>query len=204
MRQFAIVALSSIAVAGFIVILALLWVHTVRTNRKLRESRELEERMKAAEEALRNSGISLVTRENQKVHAICTEQSLLTGLADYLDLLQAGKVKQWEKVVLKPKATFTFSAVEGDHRFIHTGTKQEAEDVLRRVICSVTGLDLSELENRDSYNRLMRIIMKSDSRLYVPYSSGSDGEADYRFYGQTTLAEFEARISPSTRASHID
>lgn len=129
------------------------------------------------------------------ITAICTLAVFTKGLYAHNQKVESGEMKEWEKVVVYAKPSFTFAGSEQTRRPVHTGTRTDLELIAGSIIMVLTGVDPDTVSRKD-YEKALQIIFERDSRLFVPYAgSPSDGEKQFAFYGKTTIEQAIADIN---------
>ena len=138
--------------------------------------------------------------KNEGVMAVCTREAFEVALREHKEFLGAGSINSWDKVVLKPKATFTFSLTQPAHRPVHTGTARTFEHrVLPGLFRHVTGFDTfdPDVVRQDFLVRIRDALLHEDSRLFVPYSSNRSDfplKDQHHHYGETTVAQLRKAL----------
>lgn len=145
---------------------------------------------------LKDSGVRFYYNVSNDIVAVCTESSFQAGLAEHTKQVKDGKQKLWDKVVCTAKPTFTFAGSEQTLRPIHTGLRDDLDEIMGKIVIKIVGGAERYTLDRDDFEKVLKSILIKDSRLFVPYSgSVPSAEEQFNIYGSTTLKEAQLHIS---------
>ena len=166
-----------VCATGICCALAILVGRSLRTLQHRKELRVMRDRLKAF-------GAWIRYRTVGDIIGVASDFEFQQELA-----LNTKKIDPWDKVVLMFKPTFTFAKRESVMRPIHTGLREDLDEIIRTRVREITGYGDEGLSGGEWYE-LLEIIMIKDERLFVPYA-GTDAEGKWQFkiFGQKTLAE---------------
>jgi len=144
---------------------------------------------------LKQAGVKFYMKTANSVTGVTRADTHRLGERTHHFLVENGKLQGWDKVVIYASPTFTFAVDEQSRRPIHTGIYDDLVMIVDGIIHQVTGYKLSEFDDKEK-TRILEAIIKTDSRLYVPYSGKEEeGKRDFERYGKTTLEDARRSIA---------
>lgn len=177
--------LYSIIAVMFVVAGFYLWLRINPIIKRSRQRNLVGQMIVAAENFRRR----FVMNIDHDIIAVCTSAAFTKGLHEHTQRVKNGEAKEWEKVVVYAKPTFTFAESEQTRRPIHTGVREQLELIVRPMFLTLTGFDPDEVSKKD-FEKALSIIFERDSRLFVPFAgSPSEGEKQFALYGKTTIEQ---------------
>jgi len=165
----------------------------VTVSKRARRKNLGEQMIKMAENYRRQ----FVSNSDHDIINICTSATFTKGLYAHNQKVKSGEIKEWEKVVVYARPSFTFAGSEQTRRPIHTGVRADLELIAKPIIMALTSVDPDKVSSRD-YKKALQIIFERDSRLFVPYAgSPSDGERQFAYYGKTDIEQADNHLNRS-------
>ncbi len=135
---------------------------------------------------------------NNDVMAVCRNSTFNMGISEHHEMIGTGHFKVWDTVVSRARPLFIFAGSLETLRPVHTGLRTDFEEMLDQYILRVTNYKLTSIKDKRLADKVRSMILRRDSRLFVPYSATSGNLAEqFEFYGNKDLTQARNDLFPS-------
>lgn len=142
-----------------------------------------DRRTRKASVKLEQFGYQLVTYTRNNVTAACTYRTFNGNLENWKNKVSKNPEAEWSTQIIHVKPTFTFAA---ERMPLVTGNCKDLEDITADLIYDLLERKYDKSFIRENIKDLGKIIVKRDSRLFVPFA-GDKWQPEWEQYRYTDI-----------------